>query len=142
MSWYFQGVEKHFDNFLFWVNKTSPLISAPGTCFPRGGSRASSTFRLRGLDLSSTSHRSQVPSAPINSSDVHVTPGNVHDSVPYLGCEDRQKQRFGFKVEAVVLDSGYFTHPICKGLSDRNIFGVIAHRRYHPTKVVIFKMEI
>ena len=42
--------------------------------------------------------------------------------------------RFGFNVEAVALDSGYFTSPICKGLSDRNIFGVIAHRRYHPTK--------
>jgi hypothetical protein len=33
----------------------------------------------------------------------------------------------------VALDSGYLTSPICKGLSDRKIFGVIAHRRYHPT---------
>ncbi|MGF6950709.1 transposase [Neobacillus sp. B4I6] len=65
--------------------------------------------------------------------DVYVTPGNVHDSVPYLSRLDRQVQRFGFKVEAVALDSGYLTNPICKGLSDRNIFGVIAHRRFHPT---------
>jgi hypothetical protein len=65
--------------------------------------------------------------------DVYVTPGNVHDSVPYLNRLDRQVQRFGFKVEAVALDSGYLTNPICKGLSDRNIFGVIAHRRFHPT---------
>lgn len=65
--------------------------------------------------------------------DVFVTPGNVHDSVPYLSRLDRQVQRFGFNVEAVALDSGYLTSPICKGLSDRNIFGVIAHRRFHPT---------
>jgi IS5 family transposase len=65
--------------------------------------------------------------------DEYVTPGNVHDSVPYLSRLDRQVQRFGFKVEAVALDSGYLTNPICRGLSDRNIFGVIAHRRFHPT---------
>jgi len=46
---------------------------------------------------------------------------------------DRQVQRFGFKIEAVALDSGYLTDPICKGLFDRTIFGVIAHRRFHPT---------
>jgi hypothetical protein len=66
--------------------------------------------------------------------DVHVTPSNVHDSVPYLSRLDRQRKRFGFKVEAVAPDSGYLTNPICKGLTDRNIFGVIAHRRFHPTK--------
>lgn len=38
--------------------------------------------------------------------DVHVTTGNVHDSAPYLSHLDRQRQRFGFKVEAVALDSG------------------------------------
>ncbi|WP_373419488.1 IS1182 family transposase [Salirhabdus sp. Marseille-P4669] len=66
--------------------------------------------------------------------DAYVTPGNVHDSVPYLERLDRQIQRFDFQVEAVALDSGYLTNPICKGLSDRNIFGTIAHRRFHPTK--------
>lgn len=66
--------------------------------------------------------------------DAFVTPGNVHDSVPYLSRLDRQITRFGFKVEAVALDSGYLTNPICKGLSDRTIFGVIAHRRFQPTK--------
>ena len=58
--------------------------------------------------------------------DVHVTPGNVHDSVPHLGRLDRQSRRFGFKVEAVGLDAGYYTAPICKGLSDRDIYGVMA----------------
>jgi transposase len=66
--------------------------------------------------------------------DVYVTPGNVHDSVPYLRRLDHQIQRFGFQVEAVALDSGYLTNPICKGLAERGIFGVIAHRRYQPTK--------
>jgi hypothetical protein len=66
--------------------------------------------------------------------DAFVTPGNVHDSVPYLYRLDRQIERFKLKVEAVALDSGYLTNPICKGLSDRGLFGVIAHRRYHPTK--------
>jgi len=66
--------------------------------------------------------------------DAFVTAGNVHDSVPYLSRLDRQIERFHFKVEAVALDSGYLTNPICKGLSERNIFGVIAHRRYHPTQ--------
>lgn len=66
--------------------------------------------------------------------DVFVTPGNVHDSVPYLERLDRQIERFNFKVEAAALDSGYLTTPICKGLQDRNIYGVIAHRRFHPTQ--------
>ncbi len=66
--------------------------------------------------------------------DTYVTPGNVHDSVPYLDRLDHQIARFGFQVEAVALDSGYLTTPICKGLSDPHIFGVIAHRRYHPAR--------
>jgi transposase len=66
--------------------------------------------------------------------DAYVTAGNVHDSVPYLSRLDRQIERFQFKVEAVALDSGYLTNPICKGLGDRQIFGVIAHRRYAPVK--------
>ncbi len=73
--------------------------------------------------------------------DVHVTPGNVHDSLPYVQRLDRQVQRFGFKVEAVALDSGYLTNPICKKLHDRNIFAVIAHRRFHPTQGLFHKWQ-
>lgn len=47
--------------------------------------------------------------------DVHVTPGNVHDSPLYIERLDRQKECFGFEVEAVALNSGYLT-PICKHL--------------------------
>lgn len=64
--------------------------------------------------------------------DAFVTIGNVHDSVPCLSRLDRQTRRFDFKAEVVALDSGYLTNPICKGLSDRNIFAIIAHRRFHP----------
>ncbi|WP_332699507.1 IS1182 family transposase [Halalkalibacter lacteus] len=66
--------------------------------------------------------------------DVHVTPGNVHDSRPYLARLDRQRERFGFKLEAVGLDAGYLTMPICHGLEQRKIMGVIAHRRFTPKK--------
>ena len=59
-----------------------------------------------------------------------MTPGNIHDSVPYLERLDRQAKRFNFKVEAVALDAGYLTTAICHGLTERSIFGVIAHRRY------------
>jgi hypothetical protein len=65
--------------------------------------------------------------------DVHVTPGNVHDSVPYISRLERQIERFGFKVEAVALDSGYLSSPICKKLQDKSIFAVIGHRRYKST---------
>jgi len=59
--------------------------------------------------------------------DSFVTPGNVHDSIPYLGRLDRQRERFGLDVRAVGLDAGYDTAGICKGLEDRGIEGVIAY---------------
>lgn len=61
--------------------------------------------------------------------DVHVTPGNVHDSVPYLERLDRQRDRFAFGVEAVGLDAGYFTPAICRGLEQRGIYGVMPYIR-------------
>lgn len=73
--------------------------------------------------------------------DVFVTPGNVHDSLPYLERLERQTKRFGFKVEAVALDSGYLTNPICHKLKEKNIFAVIAHRRYHPTQGLFHKWQ-
>lgn len=64
--------------------------------------------------------------------DTHVTPGNVHDSKPYLARLDRQLTAFNIDPDAVGLDAGYKTAGICKGLEDRNIEGVIGYRR--PTK--------
>lgn len=61
--------------------------------------------------------------------DSHVTPANLHDSVPYLQRLDRMRERFGFDVGAVGLDAGYFTPAICRGLEQRDIYGVIGYRR-------------
>lgn len=43
--------------------------------------------------------------------DVHVTAGNVHDSVPYVDRLQHQIEKFGFTdtIEAVALDAGYLT---------------------------------
>jgi len=60
--------------------------------------------------------------------DTHVTPASVHDSQPYLARLDRQRERFGFHVQAVGLDAGYFTPAICQGLEDRGIDGVMGYR--------------
>lgn len=73
--------------------------------------------------------------------DVHVTPGNVHDSIPYLSRLDRQQKRFGFEVEAVGLDAGYFTAGICKGLENRDIFTVMGYRRPNHKKGYFYKRE-
>ena len=76
--------------------------------------------------------------------DSHVTPGNVHDSIPYLSRLDHQRERFGFNVEAVGLDAGYYTAAICKGLEDRGISGVLAYSRpvhrkgYLPKKAFVY----
>ena len=73
--------------------------------------------------------------------DTHVTLGNVHDNIPYLSRLDRQQERFGFDVEAVGLDAGYFTSGICKGLVDRDIFGVVSYRRPNHIKGYFYKRE-
>ena len=64
--------------------------------------------------------------------DTWVTPGNVHDSMPYLNRLDRQCERFGLQPIGVGLDAGYFTAAICKGLEERSLYGVMGYRR--PTR--------
>ena len=73
--------------------------------------------------------------------DVHVTPGNIHDSVPYLKRLDRQIKRFDLPVEAVGLDAGYFTSAICKGIEDRGLYGVMGYRRPTHKKGYFYKRE-
>ncbi len=73
--------------------------------------------------------------------DAHVTAGNVHDSIPYIERLERQIEEFGFQVEAVALDSGYLTAPICKALHDKEVFAVIAHRRFHSTRGLMPKSK-
>jgi transposase len=73
--------------------------------------------------------------------DVYITPGNVHDSVPYLKRLEHQIKKFGFEetLEAVALDAGYLTTPICKALHEKKIFAVIGHRSFTPAKGLIAK---
>jgi transposase len=73
--------------------------------------------------------------------DVFVTPGNVHDSVPYLSRIDRQKERFGFDIKAAGLDAGYMTAGICHGLEKRGIFGAIAYRTPNHIPGTFYKRE-
>lgn len=61
--------------------------------------------------------------------DVFVTPANIHDSVPYLGRLDYQRERFGFDVKNVGLDAAYSNAHLFKGLIDRGILPAIAYRR-------------
>lgn len=48
--------------------------------------------------------------------DCYITPGNVHDSGPYLGRLDHVTDRYGFSIQRVALDSGYDTLDIKQGL--------------------------
>lgn len=61
--------------------------------------------------------------------DTHVSPGNVHDSQPYLSRLDRIRERFALAIGAVGLDAGYFTPHVCKGIVDRALFGVMGYKR-------------
>lgn len=60
--------------------------------------------------------------------DTYATPATVHDSVPYLGRLDRQRERFGFSIRAAGVDAGYATAAITQGLEERAIYGVIGYR--------------
>ena len=73
--------------------------------------------------------------------DTHATPGNVHDSRPYLERLDRQRKRFGFDVDAVGLDAGYNSAAICHGLEERDIYGVIGYRRPTHKKGYFYKRD-
>jgi transposase len=67
--------------------------------------------------------------------DVHVTKGNVNDSVVYIERLRHQIEKFGFEasLEAVALDSGYMTPHICKETLEMKIYPVIAGRRSSST---------
>ena len=71
--------------------------------------------------------------------DTFATPGNVHDSQPYIARLDRQLERFNFTPIAVGLDAGYFTAPVCHLIRERQIAPVIAYRRPNGTSNPIKK---
>ena len=71
--------------------------------------------------------------------DCYVTKGNVHDSVPYISRLEYIKNKFGFDIKEVGIDSGYDTIDIKKYLHDNNIYGVIAYRRYAKAETTVKK---
>lgn len=73
--------------------------------------------------------------------DTHVTPGNVHDSQPYLARLDRVRERFELAVGAVGLDAGYFTPQVCKGILDRELFGVMGYKRPNHREGYFYKRD-
>ena len=73
--------------------------------------------------------------------DTHVTPASMHDSQPYLARLDRQRERFGFDVEHVGLDAGYFTPMVCQGLENRQIAGVMGYRRPNHKPDTFYKRQ-
>lgn len=73
--------------------------------------------------------------------DVHVTPGNVHDATSYIERLDYQVNKFNFQLEEVALDSGYLTTSICHELKKRGIFAVIGYRRFHSKQGLFHKWQ-
>ena len=63
--------------------------------------------------------------------DTYATPATVHDSVPYLGRLDRQRERFGFPhPRGGRVDAGcYATAAVTEGLEERDIYAVTGYRR-------------
>ncbi|MDO9592436.1 MAG: transposase, partial [Erysipelotrichaceae bacterium] len=66
--------------------------------------------------------------------DVHITPGNVHDSKPYLSRVDYILNKYGFSTENVGLDSGYYSWDIMEALEQKDIFSAIAYRRFNTNR--------
>jgi hypothetical protein len=73
--------------------------------------------------------------------DTFITAGNMSDSEPYVERLNYQKEKYKFKVEAVALDSGYFTGYICKKLNENSIYMVMGYRRFGNQKKVISKRK-
>jgi len=67
--------------------------------------------------------------------DTHITPGNVHDSVPII---DRLKHidEHVIPFNQIALDSGYHNYDVMKYLEENGKFSVIAHRRFPRNKEV------
>ncbi|WP_226373479.1 IS1182 family transposase [Pectobacterium quasiaquaticum] len=61
--------------------------------------------------------------------DTHVTPGNVHDSQPFIGRLERQITRFGLEPVAAGVDAGYFTAAVCHLTQEMGVALVPGYRR-------------
>lgn len=61
--------------------------------------------------------------------DTFVTPGNVHDSQPFIGRLAHQVERFGLDTVAVGVDAGYYTAAVCHLTQEMGIALVPGYRR-------------
>jgi transposase len=61
--------------------------------------------------------------------DTHVTPGNVHDSQPFIARLQRQITRFGLDTVAAGVDAGYFTAAVCHLTQEMGVALVPGYRR-------------
>ena len=62
--------------------------------------------------------------------DCHITPGNIHDSEPYIDRLNQIEKNFGLIANKAALDSGYYSLDILKQLDKRGVFSVIGYRRF------------
>ena len=73
--------------------------------------------------------------------DAYVTPGNVHDSKPYISRVEYILGKYGFHTKNVGLDSGYYSWDILESLEKKDIYGVVAYRRFNKASQKGFKYD-
>ena len=66
--------------------------------------------------------------------DAYITPGNVHDSRPYLRRLDYILNKYHFNTKNVGLDSGYYSWEIMEELEKKEVFSAVAYRRFNTNK--------
>lgn len=65
--------------------------------------------------------------------DAFATPGNVHDSTPYIERLDKIRTEFKLNPKYVGADTGYFNVRVLRELHNRELLPVIGPKR-HPSK--------
>ena len=66
--------------------------------------------------------------------DSHVTPGNVHDTQPFIARVNAIKARYGLWPQAFALDAGYVSNEISHFLVSNQIYGVLGYKRKGASK--------
>ena len=66
--------------------------------------------------------------------DSHVTPGNVHDSQPFIERVKSIEMRYGLWPQAFALDAGYISNEISHFFVSNQIYGVLGYKRKGASK--------
>lgn len=69
--------------------------------------------------------------------DAFITPGNVHDAIPYIGRLNYIIKKFNVVPNSCSLDSGYHNRKLMRHLVENGIFAVISYRRFPRNKTMI-----